>query len=91
MVVETIAWMKIRALDTSDKLTPSALLPRANQIAYKKVGTALEARLPRQRFGLLARPWYEGEGAFVRAEAGAAVGLAGAAVNQRTGFFRVKE
>ena len=92
MVAETIAWMQMRALTTDDKLTPAAWLPRANQMAYKKVGSTVEPRIPQRKSNLVAKPWFEGEGAFVTTtDQSLPLGIAGAGVNQRSGFSKLKE
>jgi hypothetical protein len=46
MVTETIAWMKIRAMSTNDKLWPAAFLPNANQVPFKNA----DARIPKRTF-----------------------------------------
>ncbi|UZE97472.1 hypothetical protein [Alkalimarinus alittae] len=88
MVFEAISWMKIRALPTTDKVTPAALLPQANQVAYKKMGAKSLSRIPKQRFSFPSKAWFESDASFVVRDK---TGTAPEAVHQRNGFFRIKE
>lgn len=55
LVQETIAWTKVRALSSHDRITPGALFPNANIVNRAKVDGESRARIPtRSIFDLLA-------------------------------------
>jgi hypothetical protein len=90
MVAETIAWMKIRAMNTDQKPWPAAVLPNANQVPSKQ-GTP---RIPKRRFRGLDFDVDIVEGAFaVRTalDGDRTWGAAKTELNERIGFHRVKE
>jgi hypothetical protein len=90
MVVETIAWMKIRAMSTDQKLWPAAFLPNANQVPSK--GNA--QRVPIRRFRGLTPDVRAIDGAFVAKatlEADQVWGASKADLNESVGFYGIKE
>ena len=94
MVAEVIAWMKLRALSSDDRITPAALLPRANQVAYRDPGGDADRRIPdRVPFAQFVS-WAAGDGNFTLIAAASRTqpaGLAAAGFVERQGFRLVKE
>jgi hypothetical protein len=88
-VHELIDWTKIRALASGDRLWPTAMLPRANQIALKDG----KRRIPVQPFRLLDLNFNAIDLDFVvaRNAAGDSLGAAKPLVGETQGFHRVKE
>ena len=94
MVVETINWMKIRALTSDHRFTPTALLPGANQVAYKNQNSKDGARLPDRRPRVRHQDWFLGDAGFVTvAAAGTShpAGVAASGIVERLGFRLTKE
>jgi hypothetical protein len=90
MVLEAIQWMKIRALSTDDKPWPAALLPRANQVAFK----AAARRIPRRRFRLVDLGFTGVDNEFIVGDdfaSGDALGSNPADIGETTGFRPIKE
>jgi hypothetical protein len=83
MVREAIAWMRARALTTTDKLGPGAMLPNGNQVAPKPRAQGGLQRIPKQLGGFIVGAWHQSDGAFV----GVAAAVARKAkINERTRF-----
>ena len=94
MVAEAIAWMKIRALSSDDRITPAALLPRSNQVAYREPGGDGDRRIPDRTPLAQFLSWAAGDASFTliaAATAGQPAGLAAAGFTERQGFRMVKE
>jgi hypothetical protein len=93
LVLETVAWMKVRSLSTDDKLTPAALMPGGNRVAPKLERNGLNHRIPRKVFRFPSFAWHFNEGVFVQVEDASEgpVGFADAGGNEREGFFQIKE
>lgn len=94
MVLETIHWMKIRALSTDEKPTPASLLPNANQVPFKKTNSQLKRRIPTSEFRLRDLGGLALDGEFVLVEqtdTSLPLGIGRAGVNQTVGFFKKKE
>lgn len=94
MVKESIAWMKIRAMSTSDKLFTS-LLPNANQVSYKKTGNKHTPRIPKQQnlasVATITQPWFIKEGGFTIETSPLKVNLSENKINEKIGFSKSKE
>ena len=83
MVLETILWMKVRALSTQDKFTPANLLPGALQVPYKRTPQNNKARIPKQKkSNLIPRPAVEAAGTFMVTDAADVRNLAELGVNE---------
>jgi len=91
MVLETLNWMKIRTLSTQDKIVPSSLLPGALQIPYRCEGKTCKARVPKQSSVLLGKHWSICEEFFEINENGVTSVPSTENVNERLGFYRMKE
>jgi hypothetical protein len=90
MVLEAIQWMKIRALSTDDKPWPAALLPKANQVAFK----AAARRIPRRWFRLVDLGFTGVDNEFIVGDdfaSGDALGSNPADIGETTGFRPIKE
>jgi hypothetical protein len=89
---EAIAWMQIRALSSTHRLTPAALFPNANQVAAKTQndqGLRIPDRLPPRQVN-----WTLGDGLIATVAAQVApsqLGVSGAGITERLGFSRVRE
>ena len=73
MVREAIAWMRVRALTTTDKLAPGALMPNGNRVAPKPKAEGGKVRIPKQTFRFLSGLWSGGDSIFVATESALAV------------------
>jgi len=94
VAVEAIAWMQVRALSTDDRITPAALLPRSNQVAYREPGGDEDRRIPDRVPLAPFLDWAAGSAAFAvvaRATGAQPAGLAGAGFVERQGFRPVQE
>jgi hypothetical protein len=90
VVFEAIQWMKVRALSTDDKPWPASLLPRANQVAFN----GATRRIPQRPFRFVDLGFTGFENQFQVADAfqpGDLLGQRKDAINESTGFHRVKE
>lgn len=92
LVQETIAWTKVRALSSHDRITPGALFPNANIVARAKVDGESRARIPtRSIFDLLADVRSAGLNVTVADALDDKHMLKAQDFPERTGFGRVKE
>jgi hypothetical protein len=64
MVVETIAWMKIRALTSEDRVLPRSFMLDNNQVAYKDSKVARSRRIPVAKSRFLDTSWLDAPGQF---------------------------
>jgi hypothetical protein len=91
MVAETISWMRIRALPSQRRLSPGGQLPQINQVPFKPGAGGGTRRVPTVplirvigNIGVL-------EGALVRADPSAPVGLAATGAREISRFSRTEE
>ena len=91
MVAETISWTRIRALPSQRRLSPGGQLPQINQVPFKPGAGGGTRRVPTVplirvigNIGVL-------EGALVRADPGAPVGLAATGAREISRFSRTEE
>jgi hypothetical protein len=89
MVFEAIQWMKVRALSSGDRLWPTAMLPRGNQVARK----GDKRRIPQRLFKRLDLEFAGIDEQFVARDFGADESLGAAAdiTGEATGFYKAKE
>jgi len=64
MVVETIVWMKIRALTSEDRVLPRSFMPDYNQVAFKDAKVARSKRIPTAKPRFLDTSWLDAPGKF---------------------------
>ncbi len=90
---EAIAWMKVRALASHQRLTPAALLPNANQVAAKSSTTA-SRRIPDKKPLKAQISWAHGDGLIATVAAqtpSTQLGVTAAGIIEKLGFSRLKE
>ena len=64
MVSETITWMKIRALNSEDRIVPRGNVPFFNDVAYKNPKIAKSKRIPTAKSRFLDTTWMDAGGRF---------------------------
>ena len=89
MVFEAIQWMKVRALSSGDRLWPTAMLPRGNQVGRK----GDKRRIPKRLFRLLDLGFSGVDAQFVVGTfaTGESLGASAEITGEAAGFHKVKQ